>query len=257
MTTETNYRAAPGLNASFLKQVLTYSYWKAIIPTEPTPAMLLGTAAHHAILEPDVFTDQYRVFTGDKRTKVGKQEWADLEATGKSILPGRDYNRCQEMNIAVMGHLECQRVLMGSDKEISLYFDHPEFGMPCKAQIDIYGNNTLVDLKTTADINQAQRKFFDLHYDLQLHWYYMACLANGMAVDSVQVMFVETSAPYRVALFDVPQAVLDNGRAKAAVAIKKLVEQRENALPSLITGEIEVPGWAQYEINDSPFNGVD
>jgi hypothetical protein len=88
----TEYHAHPALSASGLR-VLKRSplhYWDRYInpdrvTTEPTEAMQLGTLIHCAVLEPDQFDVRYiAVPEGiDKRTKEGKQVWADLLATGR------------------------------------------------------------------------------------------------------------------------------------------------------------------------------
>ena len=85
------YHKGPGLSSSDLKLLarspLHYKTAKAFHPEE-TNAMRLGTAVHCAILEPDRIDVEYVLAPEgiDRRTKAGKAQWAELEATGKTIL---------------------------------------------------------------------------------------------------------------------------------------------------------------------------
>ena len=165
------------------------------------------------------------------------------------------------MRQVVMCNAESAALLHGGIfTEYSCTFESPYFAdLLCKAQIDLYtrvnDQDVLVDLKTTASLKTAQKAFFDLGYDLQLAFYRDALIGNGFAVDKVQIMFVETSAPYQVAVWDVPEEVLQNGVEKIKIAIEKYQRQREFAFPEVLTGTIEMPPWVRVETagEDSPF----
>ena len=251
------YRAYDAVNASYLKRVLSHSVWHANTPFEPTAAMQFGTAAHSLILEPGTFNDEYQVWQGDRRTKAGKEAYEDILATGKTPITMQDMMRLEMMEHHCTMHLPVRNLLeQAKEIELSLQFDSPYYeGLSCKGQIDLYTKNgILVDLKTVADIEKAQKQFFGLHYDLQLAFYHDALTANGYQVNAVKVLFVETQAPHQVALLDVPASVLENGQQKVQLALRKYLDQRELAEPELITGEIDMPPWAMVLSDEvSPF----
>lgn len=247
-----DYRSHPALNASFLKQVYARNYWAAQVPFNATPAMQFGTLAHSYILEPEEFWGEYQIVEGDRRTKAGKQAFADAEAAGKQPISQADFDRVSAMAMSLKAHKETHQLLQERlAVEYSCLFDSPYFAdLECKAQIDLISGTTLVDLKTVADIRKAQRQFFDLSYDLQLAFYLDAAQANDFTIDKVQVLFVETAAPYQAALYTVPAEVLANGREKIKIAVERMMQQRQLAYPELIAGEIELPAWAGV-ISDS------
>jgi exodeoxyribonuclease VIII len=252
------YRAYDAVNASYLKKVLSHSVWHANVPFEPTAAMLFGTAAHSYILEPETFDEEYKVWQGDRRTKAGKEMYQEILDAGQTPITQQDMVRLEMMRDHVMGNKATAELLNNKKEvELSLTFDSPyEPGLLCKGQIDLYTQDGwLVDLKTIADIDKAEKQFFNLHYDLQLAFYADALLANDMPVKGVKVLFVETAAPHQVALFEVPGPVLDNGTAKIKLALRKYLEQRELAEPELIQREIMMPSWASVLDEDdiSPF----
>jgi exodeoxyribonuclease VIII len=252
------YRQYDAVNASYLKKVLSHSVWHANVPFEPTAAMLFGTAAHSYILEPETFDQEYHVWQGDRRTKAGKEMYQEILDNGQTPITQQDMLRLEMMRDHVMGHKETAALLNDKKEvELSLTFDSPyQPGLLCKGQIDLYTNDGwLVDLKTIADIDKAERQFFNLHYDLQLAFYQDALMRNGRVPKGVKVLFVETASPHQVALFDVPGPVLDNGTAKIKVALNKYLEQRELAEPELINKAIDMPAWASVLDEDdiSPF----
>ena len=250
----TEYRAHPAINASYLKQVFEYSYWKAQIPTTVTPAMNLGTLAHTLILEPNAFAAEYEIFDGDRRTKAGKEAYAALEASNKTVVSQKDFDAALSMAQAVRLQEGCMELLENAHAvEQSMLFDWGD--EKAKAQVDLYTNGgVLVDLKTIGDISKAERQFFNMHYDLQLAWYEEACNQNGFVVHDVKVMFVESQPPYRVALYDVSQPVLNVGTAKANQALQKWKLQKEMPVPELITGTLELPAWMDYSDTETgPF----
>ena len=252
----TDYFDVDAVSASQLKAVYSTNYWKAQIPRKPTPAMELGTLIHTAILEPDLLYSCYTVFEGDRRTKAGREAWNDIQAQGIKPIT------LEQMTMA-------ETIAENVRQEPHLLFDQTENEMelfttlmdePAKAKIDAYDprTKTLIDVKTIADINKAQRQFWDLHYDLQLAWYEMMLEKTGNPVLHVQVLFIESSAPYTMKLFDVPTGVLLAGQWKAASAMDKLKYQRRMNLdrPPLDIGEIEIPAWLDPALDNdkkSPF----
>ena len=254
------YRAHPALNASYLKQIYAHSKWAADIPMGETPAMKLGTLAHTMILEPDTFADEYTVLDVDRRTKAGKEEYIKALELGKTIVNTDEVTVAMDMARAVKDQTYELGIFDGAyETEISMLFDSPYYsGVECKGQIDLYtGERQLVDLKTTRNIEAAEKQFFNMHYDLQLAFYRDALRANGYPVTDVSVLFVETAPPYQVAYFKLSVEVLENGVNKIKAAMDKYFEQSQYAGPQLRQRVIDLPDWASVGYGDdsdlSPF----
>ena len=238
------YRGWPALNASYLKQVLLYSKWRADIPLTPTAAMNFGTAAHTKILEPELFDTEYSLFDFDLRTKQGKMQKELFDEMGLKPLKPAELAALEAMNESVRRTPDVAKMLDEGEVEQCYLFTF-ENEHESKAQIDLYHPDsfTLVDLKTIADISKAERQFWSMRYDLQMAWYREALIANGKPVDSVKILFVETQAPYQAALFDVSEESMDVGYQAALDAVLKWQRQSESDSPELITGTLTPPPW--------------
>jgi hypothetical protein len=88
-----DYNAIPAVNWSTLKELrkspLHYKYALDFSQKE-TPSLLLGRAVHAAILEPENWLGAFAVRPEgiDRRTKIGKEDFAKFEAEnqGKTVL---------------------------------------------------------------------------------------------------------------------------------------------------------------------------
>ena len=78
------YHEQEALNKSGLLQLskspVHFFEWYNAPNEEPTNAMLVGTALHTAVLEPDKYDQSIIIAPNvDKRTKVGKAEWKTFQ----------------------------------------------------------------------------------------------------------------------------------------------------------------------------------
>ena len=163
------YHKGPGLSSSDLKLLarspLHYKTAKAS-PHEETDAMRLGTAVHCAILEPERIDTEYVVAPegSDRRTKTGKAQWAELEATGKTILSREEARIVQGISESVRKHPTASRLFTGGLVEQSCYWDQTVYYADTSAEVlckcrpdyikDISGGYVVVDLKTTLDARE-------------------------------------------------------------------------------------------------------
>jgi len=243
------YRPYDAINASLLKSVLSHSYHKAIIPINPTPAMQLGTNIHCCILEPYKWASDYcRLSDGiDLRTKAGKAEKADAESSGKIALKADDFDMIENIAALTKSYSQIAEYFHEDTMtEVSMTFHLPEYpNLEFKSQIDLYDPKTksLVDLKTTADITLAEKKFNDLHYALQLRFYQHALEANGYQVDHVSVLFVEAQPPHTPALFHLTDSMLEVGESHIHRALGRYLEEKMLDKPRLIIRTLDAPSW--------------
>ncbi len=233
------YLAINALNWSTLKR-LTVSpralEWEAQNPKAPTDAMKLGTAIHCAVLEPDEFTRRYIVKPdfGDMRRKENKSaraEWEEkcsgLFANGAEMISVSDYDTARRVAEAIEAHGPANEILGEGVKERSIVWTHPETGIKCKGRLDVCGSR-VVDLKSHSKatlreiIEDAARR----DYHGQLAWYHDGAVQSEVLAAGAPLpcaVFVQTVAPYDVAVLDMEQApeTFDAGRELYESLIRK------------------------------------
>ncbi len=183
---------------------------------DDTSSLKLGTAAHMAVLEPERFAEDYVIFTG--KIRRGK-EWEAFETEqtrlGKSILNQKEYNEALAIRDAVRGHPKAPKYLTGGKSEVTLEWKlgSGEFSFDCKGRADFIGD-CIVDLKTTqcAAMGPFSRSCLKYGYLGQAAWYVDGYEAqHGVRKDFV-IIAVESSSPWIVQPFRIPDDLLQRGR---------------------------------------------
>lgn len=185
-----DYCDLPAVNISTLLQFVGRTdygaKWKIDHPSTETESLLIGHAAHAAILEPAVFAALYssQPDFGDLRTKAAKElrdAWLAANA-GKVSLPANDAAHVKAMKAAIDA---CR------DPEIREMFDGPGqneltiiwreqitgLGLICKARIDrlttLHGYSVIIDLKTDKGITSRElaTSIGEYNYHARMAWY--------------------------------------------------------------------------------------
>lgn len=188
-------------------------------PTEPTPALVLGTAIHVAVLESAEFEKRYAVAPKfDRRTNAGKatfQAFTD-SLDGKIVLTDDQFWTCAKVAKSVAHH-PAASYLLSSRKatELTALWRDPATGVACKLRADAvcapddYGE-TLVDLKSTDDA--SERGFWKAvdayRYDLRAAFYQRGLAMVGRPVEDVVFIMVEKSPPFCVGVYTMPAALM-------------------------------------------------
>ena len=255
-----DYHAAPGASASRLKQLkrsAAHMKYAMDNPQEPTQAMIIGSATHSAILEPDLFVKEWgRIPEGDGRSKAVKEAKAELIAQfgADQILKPDVYDNILAMRDSVLGNALALDLLDGADTETSHYWT--EIGVDCKARIDALPredsmwSDCVVDIKTTANASpeEFRRSCFNFGYHIQAA-HYLAAAERGRFIFIV----VERDAPHCVAIYEVDEDALELGRETRDFLLGQwaLCEAEEAAGgPDAWPGfpveiqELSLPGWA-------------
>jgi hypothetical protein len=216
---EQEYRAAPGVNWSTLKHMgrspLHYRHAVTSPSTEPTPAMILGTAVHLLTLQPER-ASEIVAFEGDKRTKEWKQFKADNAA--KLILGAEDLATARAMAAAVRAHPVAGPLLAGCQTEIPIFYVDAATGLTCKVRLDAAKPGAVVDLKSARDVAPRAfgRQSAALDYPGQLAHYGAGWEAETGDIPSLYIVAVENTAPYDVAVYE-----LDHVATHAALARRR------------------------------------
>lgn len=227
-------------------------------PPAQTDAQRIGTAAHVAILEPDLWSQRYaRGPKGDGRTTAVKEAKAALEAEhpAAEILRPADYDLCRAMQASVWAHPMARDLLLASpDREMSIVWEHP-VGMLCKGRIDArsVGAGALLDLKTTTDASREQyeKSVYSWGYHRAAAMYLDGATAVGIeAADFVQIV-VEKSPPHCVAVYRISDGAVQAGRQQIIPLMAyyaKCLESGDWPGYSDEIQEISLPPWAWRQL---------
>ena len=234
--------------------------------TKQTPAMLLGSATHTAILEPEKFSQEYIIFPKiDKRSKQGKEDWSRWQAEnqGKSALDQDDYDRIQAMRDSVMAHPIAGEIFdYPGQAETSIYVEHEYTGGLCKVRPDKIQEDILVDLKTTMDASPDgfSKSCFNFDYHIQAGMYLKVCNQAGLNVKTFLFVTVENKEPYSVAVYTASRDMIEFGEQRFHEGMAVYHDCRTSMTwPGYNSDRIEtidLPAWAYKKSNFSSLQGA-
>jgi hypothetical protein len=149
-----DYQAMRGINQSTLKHFSRSAAHvrHSLDDRRPgTPAQLLGTAMHCALLEPDRFRrDYFLPPKADRRTKVGKAVWAKAveENPHATAMDKDDYFTCLGMVKSARGNargtMRASGALAQNDppvhsRRVRAPYRHPAYGAMPASQASLFG----------------------------------------------------------------------------------------------------------------------
>lgn len=242
--TAADYHALDAINKSGLDHIAKspahYQHMKAN-PPESTDAMVIGTATHCGVLEPELL---YKGFFArpdgiDGRTKEGKLKLEELGKAnvGKTMLKIDDWKMIESMMKAVRSHKAASSLISGGMAEKSCIAQDPEFGVLCKARPDyLTAGDAIIDLKTTDDASffAFQRKVKSFRYHVQAAWYLDVVNA---AIGREQfkrfiLLTIEKEAPHGIVIYEMDAAAIQIGRMEARRNLETYVEcKKTNVWP--------------------------
>jgi exodeoxyribonuclease VIII len=245
------YHAQEALSASGAKRILR-SVAHYLVPTETTPAMMLGTAIHTAVLEPDEFVKTYCVKPDDVdfRTKEGKDWKADNYF--KTILTASQMATCQGIAASCQSNKITAKLLESGKPELSYHVRDPEYDVDLRIRPDFLSDRGFIlDLKSTQDAraDAFSRAIVTYQYDLQAAFYKRVHkIETG---DDIDFLFIaaEKDAPYAVATYMLDESFIDRGTKAMHEALKIYADwiHSDKLTPSPypeIIAELSPPGWA-------------
>lgn len=209
-------------------------------PTVPkiaaTPAMLLGTALHALLLEPDKFEDEFAIEPEcDKRTKAGKEIAANfaLDSIGKTILDAATHKKAKALAAAAWRDADVRKMLeMDGYRERGIRWTHLPTRIDLKARPDIFSFiGPMIDVKTARDA--SNRAWESVLYALKYYRQAALYIDGIKAVENVDVdwfihIVVETEdPPYRARAIRLDPAAIELGRTENEQILHRLAEARE------------------------------
>jgi hypothetical protein len=259
------YRALPGASITRLKELrrspLHYRY--ALAHPKETDALRLGTAAHVAVLEPERFASQFAIWsrrsekTGNLCPKNGKW-WKSFQSenVGRDVISIDDAEFAMKIQAAVRSDHDAMRYLEQGEPEVTLQWTVR--GRQCKGRVDwltwIDGRPYLVGLKTARDcrhfiFGNAAAK---LGYHLQWAYYFDGYEFIKDVQPGVKEIVVENTPPHAVAVYNIPDDIIQQGRDEYLVLHDQLEQCELDGKwpgPSLGETDLTLPTWV-YQAHD-------
>jgi len=228
------YCDQPAINASTLKAGFTGKTfnlkrikWAFENDRDDTEAMLFGRALHCLMFEPGEFEDRYCAYDGvrNKRHKAYQDFLADHPGAEVLKLDGaHSFNKALEAAVAFTQCPEVAPLTASGMGEVTLFSEY--LGMQTRTRLDWISTSehVLVDMKTAKDVAEEAfgRQFFQLKYDVQLGMYREMLEELTGQHWPVKVIAVENKPPYETVVYDIPDAVLDQGIDRAKNAMKRV-----------------------------------
>lgn len=187
--------------------------------SEATPSLILGSAVHKLVLEPNDFINEFAIEPNcDKRTKDGKAEFERFqnENQGKTIIKADEYAKADLIAKSVLEMQGTANFLKDGKAEQS-YFSEID-GVKVKCRPDFYNENLglIIDLKTTSDAspNGFTKSIANFNYHIQTAFYSDVLRSLGKKVNKFLFIAVETKEPYLVGFYELDEVAIEKGREK-------------------------------------------
>ena len=263
--TEQEYRKHPAISRSELFKISEspekFKYYQEH-PEEPTPALVFGQLFHAMALTPETVWEQFAVMPNvDRRTKVGKEEWALFETDnqGKDIITANDFEQIKAMYDALYSTPYVAKLLSGT-KELSFFMEDESTGVMMKCRpdclTDIGDTHILIDYKSCTDATSEQfmKDAIKLMYDLQMAYYKDILDKQRGCEHTVLFIAQEKTAPYLVNVLEANEYFIKSGRDMYRTYLDMYAEcEKSGNWYGLVNGGINtlgLPSWLQkqYEV---------
>lgn len=261
-----DYAAIEALNITRLKELKRSPAHYRYRLEHPlvTPPLILGTAAHCAVLEPERFGRQFAVWsrrsenTGNLCPRNGKH-WDAFAAAhaDRTILTEDEASLALSIGNAVRSDPVAAPYLESGEPEVVLTWSIGS--RACKGRVDWIttreGHPVLVGLKTSRDVTgfafgaAAAR----LGYPMQWSWYWSGYKAiRGLDPLLIEIV-VESAPPHAVAVYRITEDIILQGEEDYMRLLEVLDRcQASDEWPGPYTEEQELtlPSWAYPQSSD-------
>lgn len=187
--------------------------WERDNPRKDTDATILGTAAHAAILTPDLFAASYDVKPEGMTfaSKEGKAWRDDPARAGKRIIDAKTAATVACIRAAFQAKRPAALSLEGATVEHSVLWSCPESGLALKGRPDWYDDEYVYDLKVTRDAGpQLAYRAYVAGWMHQLAHNRSGLHANGLsAIKAGRIVAIQPTAPHYVWCVEVKESTLD------------------------------------------------
>lgn len=220
-----DYHAWPAVSASGLKLITrSPAHYYHAPQREPSRAMVIGSAIHCALLEPDAFASRYVCAgTADRRASEYK---AAVKAMGTDeyVLTQPEHDRITTMQQAVLSHnVAGDYLAQRGHRELSVFSVDPATGVQIKCRPDlITDGGVMIDLKKTQDARPEAfaRAVANYQYDLAAaHYIDTWKAATGETPARYLLIAIEEQPPHGIGVYELPADWIERGRHQRNTAL--------------------------------------
>lgn len=221
-------------------------------PPPPTAAMEFGTAAHLALLQPELYGSRV-VVVGGARTPKAKQENPDktliLQKEASYVLGIRDSVLSSKLEFVDGEVVNARDIITPEHVETTLVWEDPVTKLRCKARPDIIFGDFIIDFKTCSSMKDFARYAVDSGYHMQAAFYIQGLsLTRGSLSTDFFFLVAEKEPPYAVKLFKCSKEFIAKGSEDIRKNLNVLAEcMKTNEWPSYPTKaeELNLPWWCR------------
>lgn len=238
---ERTYREIDAINVHGLFEIQNGSpshfKYKLDHPEPATSAMVMGSAVHCRLLQPEIFEKLFVIAPGCSEI-TGKGSRCSRD--GKAICQGKWYctqhmpgeaDVIDQTPLSKSEHDNCLAICDGNsrrrilteiiesidqpNRELTLIWIDENTGVTCKGRIDMLSKGgAIFDLKTCESANPMKfaRDALEYSYHQQAAFYLDGCAALGVHADIFYFMALEKTPPYEPAGLYFPDKFIDFGR---------------------------------------------
>jgi len=246
------YKAIKAINATSIKagaESMRAMHHAITVGRKETKALVMGSAFHLAVLEPDEWASCY-VISGTRNSKAYKELRA---ANPKALILSEDEHAIiQRAADYLAGCKDVQELLAGTDREVSLTWDDADIGHKCKCRIDaVRGGDepTVIELKSARELGKDCRAFIrqsaQLNYHLQLGFYGRGYRMKYFKPAQVKVLAVQLEPfPDHAIMPCHPMELAAAEQECIRIARDYLECEKAGFWPGVGSAAFKVPGWA-------------
>ena len=257
------YQAEDGLNGSSLlhlrRSPMSYRF-NYDNPQPPSPAMVLGTATHRLILEPERVGD-FAVWGTEPDQKVRNGSvWVAFQAANfdKMIVTKKERDDMVGMATGARKNLPIRKYADGKGRtEVSMFWTDPGSGRRFKGRVDkiLDSGDVVFDLKTCRDCHPRMfgAQSYKLGYHIKMAMYWLGYKQITGNEPKMRIGAIDSKAPYESATYRVTKDVILQGFEEMDELLKILRECEEtDTWPAQYTEETDlmIPAWALTEQSD-------
>ncbi|PHS13451.1 MAG: hypothetical protein COA78_06860 [Blastopirellula sp.] len=262
-----DYHASAGIGNSGLGLVARspahYNYAPA---KDSTRAMVIGSAIHCSLLEPEKFAEEYLLLRDvkDRRASAYK-EAVKAHGNGDFVLTAGESDQVKGMQDSVYAQQHAKALLeTDGTREVAIYTKDKETGVIVKIKIDILtASGRIIDLKKTTDSRPEafSKSIFNYRYHVQAAFYSDVYeWATGEKLATYGILCVEQEIPNAAMLYVIDDEALAMGRAlyrKALNTYAKCMESKEWPAYSDKPQIISLPPWGLKQNEAELATGVE
>lgn len=219
----TDYQDMPCISSHWLIDMLTspaHCWRRHLDPYRvidgATDAIRMGTLVHNLALTPGQFDKEIRVLDVNRMTRVGRAEWNWTLAQGWTPVTPKELDKARAIVAALKADKTANRLLTYGRKERTIIQPRPAGLLPLKARIDVHheARRHVVELKTTWNLDGIEHAMKKYRYPLSAAFY--RDMVRGQHMTFV---FVQSTAPHKLAIFDLSRSDLQDGEMMYSAAL--------------------------------------